>query len=355
MADQQKADTPATEGQQGRSSRTSGRGTSGTTSGENAQSGGMSGSSGQSAQALADRERQRQVSREPETRAGTGLQRGSGRQTGGGASLARRGQPSVLPAFMANPDLMANAFLSNPFAFAQAMSQEMDRIFETVSGTGQGSRGMTTGNYGRGVQRGGQQRGMQDFGGLPDWEPNIEVFQRGNELVVRADLPGVPPDDVMIDIDDDTLTIAGERQEMRDDRDESGRYLSERIYGAFARTIPLPDGVNADEVRARFDNGVLEIAIPVSEQQRQRGRRVPIESGAGASGSLGAGQGASSQGAGSQSTGSQSGGRQSAGSSSAGSSSLGGASVGGQSASGQSASGQQSSTHPGTGSSSGSA
>jgi HSP20 family protein len=300
------------------------------------------------------------------------MQRGGGRQTGrGGASLARRGQPSVLPALIANPDLMASAFLSNPFAFAQAMSQEMDRLFDTVAGTGQGSRGMTTGNFGRGLQRGGQQSGMQDFGALADWEPNIEVFQRGDELVVRADLPGVPPDDVVIDIDDDTLTIAGERQESREDRDESGRYLSERIYGAFARTIPLPDGVNADEVRARFDNGVLEIAIPVSEQQRQRGRRVPIQAGAGASGSLGAGQGASSQGAGSQS-----GGRQSAGSSSTGGSSVGGQTASAQSASGQSASGQsasgqsasgqsasgqsasgqsagqQGSTHPGTGSSS---
>jgi HSP20 family protein len=357
MADQQKADTPPTEGQQARGSRASGRGTSST---DTAQSGSMSGSSGQGAQS-ADQERQRHVSREPETSGGTGLQRGRGRQAGAGASLARRGgQPSVLPALIANPELMASAFMSNPFAFAQAMSQEMDRLFDTFGGTsqGQGSRGLSTGNYGRGLQqrggqqvgRGGQQMGMQDLSGLADWEPQIEVFQRENELVVRADLPGVAPDDVVIDIEDGMLTIAGDRQETRDDRDQ-GRYVSERIYGAFARTIPLPDGVDESQVRARFDNGVLEVAIPISEQQRQRGRRVPIQSGAGASSSLGAGQSASAQSAGSQTSG-----RQSAGSSASGSSGIGGQTTSGQSASGQSASGQsagqQGGTHSGTGGSS---
>jgi HSP20 family protein len=193
---------------------------------------------------------------------------------------------------MANPELMASAFLSNPFAFAQAMSQEMDRLFDTYAGTSQrqASRGLSMGNYGRGLQQqGGQQMGLQDWRGIANWEPQIEVFRRGNEIVVRADLPGVAPDDVEIDVEDGMLAISGERRETREDQQE-GRYHSERIYGEFSRSITLPDGVDEDQIRARFDNGVLEVIIPLSEQQRQRGRRVQIQSGAGASGSLGGGQ-----------------------------------------------------------------
>jgi HSP20 family protein len=310
MADQQKGDTPQTEGQQTRGSRASGRGTSSSSNADNAQSGSSSSGGGQSAQQPADQERQRQVSREPGTsQQGTGLQRGTGRQTGRGPALARRGgQGSVLPALMANPELMASAFMSNPFAFAQAMSQEMDRLFDTFTGVsqGQGSRGLSTGSYGRGLQQqGGQQLGIPGWRGIANWEPQMEVVQRGNEIVVRADLPGVSSDDVEIDIEDGMLTISGERRETREDRQE-GRYHSERIYGEFSRSIALPDGVDEDQIRARFDNGVLEVTIPVPEQQRQRGRRVQIQSGTGASSSQSAGQSASSQSSGQQSAGQQS-------------------------------------------------
>ena len=92
----------------------------------------------------------------------------------------------MLPAFMTNPGLMASAFMSDPFAFAQAMSQEMDRLFDTFGGTSQGGRNQLTGGSGRSLQQGGR--------GQSYWAPQMEVFQRGKEMVVRADLPGLSAD-----------------------------------------------------------------------------------------------------------------------------------------------------------------
>jgi HSP20 family protein len=280
MAEQQKADTPPTEGQgqQVRGGRGPTRGASGDASGESAQSGGASSGSGQSAQPT-DQERQRQVSREPGSSSGAGMQRGNQQQSGAGSSLAGRGQPSMLPAFMTNPGLMASAFMSNPFAFAQAMSQEMDRLFDTFGGTSEGARAMSPGGSGRSLQQqGGRSQSL--------WAPQMEVFQRGNELVVRADLPGISPDDVQIDLEDGVLTISGERRQTNEDRQE-GFYRSERSYGTFSRSIALPEGVDEEQVNARYDHGVLEVTVPMPQQQRQRARRVQIQSGSqsGASGS----------------------------------------------------------------------
>jgi HSP20 family protein len=283
MAEQQKADTPPTEGQgqQARGGRAAGRGAQGGTEKESAHSGGSSsgggsGASGQSAQQSSDQERQRQVSREPASSSGIGMQRGGARQPGG-SSLASRGEPSLLPAFMTNPGLMASAFMSDPFAFAQAMSQEMDRLFDTFGGTSQGGRNAMTSGSGRSLQQQGNR-------GQSYWTPSMEVFQRGNEMVVRADLPGISPDDVQIDVEDGVLTISGERRNTNEDRQE-GFYRTERSYGAFARSIALPEGVDEEQVDARYEHGVLEVTVPLPQQQRQRGRRVQIQSGGGSSSS----------------------------------------------------------------------
>jgi len=247
-----------------------------------AQGGAQSGAQG--AEQHADQERPRKVSREGVTSAGTGMQRGA-RQEGAGSALAGRGQgqPSLLPAFMANPGLMASAFMSNPFAFAQAMSQEMDRLFSTYGGGefaspfGQPSGGSQAGRGLTGGQQGLQQ-GMPLGGrGLAQWAPPVEVFQRGNELVVRADLPGLTPDDVQIEIEDGVLTVSGERRQEADERQE-GFYRTERSYGAFSRSVALPEGVDEEQVQARFEHGVLEVTVPLP-QRRQRGRRVQIRSG----------------------------------------------------------------------------
>jgi HSP20 family protein len=289
MAEQQKADTPPTEGQgqQSRSGKGSSRSGSGAANQESAQSGSTSSGSGQGAQQSSDQERQRQISREPAS-SGTGMQRGG--QSGAGSAISGRGQaqPSMLPAFMTNPGLMASAFMSDPFAFAQAMSQEMDRLFDTFGGTSQGGRNLSTSGSGRSLQQQGSR-------GQSYWAPPMEVFQRGNEMVVRADLPGVAPDDVQIDVEDGVLTISGERRNTNEEQQE-GFYRSERSYGAFSRSIALPEGVDEDQVNARYEHGVLEVTVPLPQQQRHRGRRVQIQSGAGSGSSQRAGQSAGQQG-----------------------------------------------------------
>jgi HSP20 family protein len=109
------------------------------------------------------------------------------------------------------------------------------------------------------------------------WVPKIDVFQRNNELVVRADLPGVRPDDVAVEITDDSIVLSGSKEQERVEQDDSGAvYRIERAYGSFFREIPLPEGSIADQATATFKDGVLEIRVPSPPEQVARGRRLQI-------------------------------------------------------------------------------
>jgi HSP20 family protein len=107
------------------------------------------------------------------------------------------------------------------------------------------------------------------------WTPQLETFQRGNEFIVRADLPGLKKDDVKIDITDDSITIEGERREEHEE-DREGYYRSERSYGSFYRVVPLPEGAITDSAKAQFNNGVLEIVVQAPPREVSRGRRLEI-------------------------------------------------------------------------------
>jgi HSP20 family protein len=109
------------------------------------------------------------------------------------------------------------------------------------------------------------------------WSPEIEVFERGGQLVVRADLPGLNRDDVKVDIRHDALIIQGERRQEHEENEE-GFYRSERSYGSFYRSIPLPEGVEDEDIKASFRDGVLEVTMPVPQGQ-QRSRRIEIGEG----------------------------------------------------------------------------
>jgi HSP20 family molecular chaperone IbpA len=127
----------------------------------------------------------------------------------------------------------------------------------------------------QGLQRGGQQGLQQSMlrGGV--WAPQVEVFERGNNLVVRADLPGLSREDVDVEIDDDALIIRGQRHSDVEDEDE-GFYRSERSYGSFYRAIPLPDNVDASACNATFKDGVLEVTLPKPPQQASRARKIDV-------------------------------------------------------------------------------
>lgn len=110
------------------------------------------------------------------------------------------------------------------------------------------------------------------------WIPRVDVIQQGSELIVRADLPGVNPEDVTVDVSEDGLTIAGERREERRE-ERNGVYRMERSYGSFYRVVPLPDGAMTDQANATFKDGVLEIRMPAPPEQVSRGRRLQISRG----------------------------------------------------------------------------
>jgi HSP20 family protein len=107
------------------------------------------------------------------------------------------------------------------------------------------------------------------------WNPEIEMFHRNSELVVRVDLPGLTKDDIHVDVTEDRITIQGERKQEQDE-ERQGLYRSERSYGSFSREIPLPPGTIADQAKASFQNGVLEITMPAPPESARRGRRIEI-------------------------------------------------------------------------------
>ena len=139
---------------------------------------------------------------------------------------------------------------------------DMDRLFESMGF--------------RGLSRSPLYSGMGGLGSMRDlWAPEIEVFQKDKQLFVRADLPGIPQDSISVQVEGDTLTISGERHDDRNEQRE-GYYHSERSYGSFHRSIALPEGVNNDDIRAHFDNGVLQVVVPLPEQKKPSGRKVEI-------------------------------------------------------------------------------
>lgn len=151
----------------------------------------------------------------------------------------------------------------SPIDTFRRWSQDIGRLFEPF---GSGQQWLTP-NLGRTFEMAG-------------WAPDVEVFQRGNELVVRADLPGLRKEDVNVEISDNVLTIQGERRQEREEERE-GWYRNERSYGSFCRMIPLPEGAIADSAKANFKDGVLEILMQAPSREVSRGRRVEITEGAG--------------------------------------------------------------------------
>jgi HSP20 family protein len=108
------------------------------------------------------------------------------------------------------------------------------------------------------------------------WVPAIEMLEKNGQLIVRAELPGLTKEDVQIEITEDTLTLKGERREEKEEKGE-GFYRTERCYGSFFRTLPLPEGAEPDKAKAAFHDGVLEIVMPAPATERPKSRRVQIE------------------------------------------------------------------------------
>lgn len=112
------------------------------------------------------------------------------------------------------------------------------------------------------------------------WNPRFDVVKKEGALVLRADLPGVKPDEIKVEVEDGVLTVSGEHEEKTEEKTEEkkDRYLRrERRYGSFSRSIPLPEGVTADEIEATTGDGVLEVKIPVPAAKEKPTKTVKVE------------------------------------------------------------------------------
>jgi HSP20 family protein len=147
---------------------------------------------------------------------------------------------------------------NSPFSALQRMADQMDRMFDDF---GLGRRSTTP---------------LWRDSAMEAWAPDIDVFHKNNELTIRADLPGLKRDEVSVDITDDAVTIQGERKREKEEERE-GFYRSERSYGSFYRVVPLPEGAIAEQAKANFHDGVLEVTMPAPPASK--GRRLEITEG----------------------------------------------------------------------------
>jgi HSP20 family protein len=151
-----------------------------------------------------------------------------------------------------NPDptgaqLMAGALTRwDPFAEITDLRRRFDRLFDDL----------------------GRQR-------HDSWSPAIDVLRQDGRLTVRADLPGITPEEVKIEVEDGVLTVSGEHEERRSEKDDDGGYVRrERRFGAFSRSIVLPSGVDAQAIKAETRDGVVEVTIPVPSDSTKQAIQV---------------------------------------------------------------------------------
>jgi HSP20 family protein len=147
-----------------------------------------------------------------------------------------------------------------PVRELNTIQSEMNRLFNTFFEAGSGP-----GNGGAG-------------GSLRRWLPPMDLVETENDFVLRADLPGLAEGDVSIELEDNVLTVSGERKAEHEERKE-GYYRVERASGRFSRSLTLPKGVDPDAVKASFDKGVLQVRIPKPEERKPR--KVAISVGGG--------------------------------------------------------------------------
>lgn len=97
---------------------------------------------------------------------------------------------------------------------------------------------------------------------VPVWTPDVEMLTKNNELIIRADVPGLKKEDLTIELTEEALVLKGERKHEKEEKGE-GFYRTEMTYGTFYRSLPLPEGVKIDLAKAVVHDGVLEITVPM--------------------------------------------------------------------------------------------
>jgi HSP20 family protein len=136
----------------------------------------------------------------------------------------------------------------NPLRTLERFADEATRLFD---------------DFGLGLNWSRVQDSDSGSGEIMTWAPRVDISQHKDELIIRADLPGIEKADLKVNVTENALTIHGERHRVQEE-ERDGVYRSERSFGAFSRTIALPPGTATDKAKASFKNGVLEIRIPAA-------------------------------------------------------------------------------------------
>jgi HSP20 family protein len=132
----------------------------------------------------------------------------------------------------------------SPFSLFRRMTDEFDRAIQPLLSNDAASANIT-------------------------WTPTVEVSESDGKYSVLAELPGLSPNDVHVEVEDDALIIQGERQVNRE-ASEGGVRRSERQFGLFYRRLPIPEGINPEQIKAQFHDGILEITMPIATKQANR-------------------------------------------------------------------------------------
>jgi HSP20 family protein len=146
---------------------------------------------------------------------------------------------------------------SRPVDIFSAMKSEMDRVFDRF-------------HYGWG--------GLPPLFGMQDADvlvPSLDLKDTGQAIVIEAELPGVDEKDVTLTVRDGVLTIKGEKRHSKEEKGEN-RYLIERSYGSFMRSVRLPDGIDENKVEAKYDKGVLTITAAKRPDAVKAEKRIEI-------------------------------------------------------------------------------
>lgn len=112
-------------------------------------------------------------------------------------------------------------------------------------------------------------RGVADGKRQESWLPAVDVFDTKEAVVLKAELAGMKPDDIQIEVEDNVLTIKGERR-FAEKVEEDRYYRIERRFGSFQRSLALPQGVKADDIQASYEDGILEVRVPKAEEEQPR-------------------------------------------------------------------------------------
>jgi len=154
------------------------------------------------------------------------------------------------------------------YAYMRRLAEEMDHLFENF--------GINSGWRMPSLLTRGHELFRREAGFAPGlWSPRVDVLERNGQFIVKADLPGLSKEDVKVEVEDDMLTLEGERKQCTKEEREGYTY-NECNYGSFYRTVPLPAGADASKATAQFQNGVLEIVMPCAATEGKKARRIEV-------------------------------------------------------------------------------